>query len=59
VLSLASGFAIPVVLGWLTGVVPAIGLYFLAQSAKAPVAAPKSATINTEIAITAVKLGVK
>ena len=59
VLSLASGFGIPVLLGLLTGVLPAIALYAIAQPAAAPVAEPKSATINTEISIAAVKVGVK
>lgn len=59
VLSLASGFGIPVLVGLLTGVVPAIALYAIAQPTTTPVAAETSATLNTELPMAAVKVVVK
>jgi uncharacterized membrane protein len=59
VLSLASGFAIPVVLGVVVGVVPALALYAIAPPTKVQVGVEKSATINTDVPVAALKVGVK
>lgn len=59
VLSLGSGFGIPVLLGVLVGVIPTLALYQLASSSKALVANEESATIKTEIPVAAVKVGLK
>lgn len=58
VLSLASGFGIPVLIGLLVGVAPALTLYGLAQPTQAQVATGKS-SINAEIPMAAVKVGIK
>lgn len=59
VLSLGSGFGIPVLLGILVGVIPTLALYQLAPSTKSLFATEESATIKTEIPVAAVKVGLK
>lgn len=59
VLSIGSGFGIPVLLGLIVGVVPTLALYQMAKAGKTQIAGEESATIKTEIPVAAVKVGVK
>ncbi len=59
VLSCGVGFWIPVLLGLLMGVASALTLWWMAQPALIPVTAQTSASLNPEIPIKAVKVGVK
>jgi len=57
VLSLGSGFVIPVLLGVFVGVIPLLALYQLSPETKASVIVEESATIKTETPVAAVKVG--
>jgi uncharacterized membrane protein len=59
VLALGYGFYIPVLLGFVVGVVPTIVLYAIAPTSSGEVEVTKSGTINSELSIAAVKIGVK
>lgn len=59
IMSAAFGFWIPVFLGLLVGVAPAIALWWNAQPALVPVIAQTSASLTPEIPVKSVKVGVK
>lgn len=58
-LSCGVGFWIPVLLGLLVGVASALTLWWMAQPALVPVTAQASASLNSEVPVKAVKVGVK
>lgn len=59
IMSASFGFWIPVLLGLLVGVAPALALWWSAQPAIVPVTTQTAASLNPEIPVKPVKVGVK
>jgi putative membrane protein len=59
IMSAAFGFWIPVLLGLLVGVAPALALWWNAQPAIVPITTQATASLNPEVPVKPVKVGVK